>query len=316
MSSPRRALLTAAAGVLAAAVLFVVVRSNGLVALPHNPPGTISFAVLGDAPYYTHEELRFRVLLKHIDRHDLTSVIHVGDIFWRPCSDAMYEKSRDYLESLRHPAIYTPGDNEWADCWEPRVGGYVPLERLSRLRQIFYARPPKRITVTRQPGYVENVRWTDRGVVFATVHIIGSRNGQDAFPGRTAKDDLEVEQRTAAAAAWLRETFAAAQNAPVVIIALHAQPPFVPIDLQYTKAYQPFLATLEDESARFGKPVLVVHGDHHKYKVDRPLASAPNLTRMEVPGSPDVGWVRVTVKPNAAAPFSFEKQVVPAWKYW
>jgi hypothetical protein len=37
---------------------------------------------------------------------------------------------------------------------------------------------------------------------------------------------------------------------------------------------------------------------------------------MEVPGSPDVGWVRVTVKPGATAPFSFEKHVVPEWKYW
>lgn len=60
----------------------------------------------------------------------------------------------------------------------------------------------------------------------------------------------------------------------------------------------------------------MVHGDEHEYKVDHPVARAPNLTRMEVPGSPDVGWVRVAVEPGAAAPFSFEKHVVPVWKYW
>ena len=244
------------------------------------------------------------------------AVIHVGDIFWRPCSDAMFEKSRNSLESLRHPTIYTPGDNEWADCWEPRVGGYVPLERLAKLRQVMYARPPKRIAITRQPGYVENIRWTEQDVVFATVHIIGSRNGKEPFPGRTAKDDEEVVQRTDAAAAWLRETFTAAAKAPAVVIALHGRPPFLPINLEYIKAYQPFLDTLAEESARFKKPVLVVHGDEHEYKVDHPMPSSPNLTRMEVPGSPQVGWVRVTVKPGAAAPFAFEKHVVPRWKYW
>ena len=299
-----------------AAIATVFVLTSGPPPPKANPPLTFAFAALGDAPYYRHEELQFRVVLEHMDAHDLSAVIHVGDIFWRPCSDAMYEKSRAFLESLRHPAIYTPGDNEWADCWEPRVGGYVPLERLARLRQIMFARPPKRLVLSRQPGYVENVRWTERGVVFATVHIIGSRNGRVAFPGRTAQDNVEAEQRTAAATAWLRETFAAAANAPAVVIAFHGVPPFILIDPEYMKAFQPFMTALREESARFRKPVLVVHGDGHDYAVDRPVASLPNLTRLEVPGSPDVGWVRVIVQPGSPAPFSFEKHVVPGWKYW
>ena len=53
----------------------------------------------------------------------------------------------------------------------------------------------------------------------------------------------------------------------------------------------------------------------HKFIVDRPLELA-NLTRLEVPGSPDVGWVRVTVTPSARNPFAFEKHVIPQWKYW
>ena len=49
--------------------------------------------------------------------------------------------------------------------------------------------------------------------------------------------------------------------------------------------------------------------------VDRPLGLA-NLTRLEVPGSPNVGWVRVTVTPNARDPFAFEPHVIPRWKLW
>jgi hypothetical protein len=40
------------------------------------------------------------------------------------------------------------------------------------------------------------------------------------------------------------------------------------------------------------------------------------LTRLQVPGSPEVGWVRVVVTPGVEAPFTFEKHVIPAWKYW
>lgn len=289
---------------------------NDVRMLAPTPRGAFAFAALGDAPYYLHEEWRYRVLLEHIDAHELAAVVHLGDIFWRPCSDAMLLKSREYFESLRHPVVYTPGDNEWVDCWEPRVGGYVPLERLAKLREVMYQRPPKRIALTRQAGHVENARWSEQGVVFATAHIVGSSNGMDPFPGRTARDDEEGRRRTEAATVWLRETFAAATNAPAVVIAIHARLPFKPLNLEYRSAYQPFLDTLEKESARFGKPVLVVHGDEHEYLVDHPLPSVPNLTRLEVPGSPDVGWVRVTVKPDSPSPFSFEKQIVPAWKYW
>ena len=53
----------------------------------------------------------------------------------------------------------------------------------------------------------------------------------------------------------------------------------------------------------------------HVYIVDHPLGPK-NLTRMEVPGSPLVGWVRVTVSRDAVKPFAFEEYVVPRWKYW
>jgi len=34
--------------------------------------------------------------------------------------------------------------------------------------------------------FVENVRWSHARIVFATVHLVGSRNGMDDFRGRTA----------------------------------------------------------------------------------------------------------------------------------
>lgn len=286
------------------------------------PPGTFSFAVLGDAPYYLHEELRFRLVLQALNQHDLSAVIHLGDIFWHPCTDEMYLRTRTQFHSLRHPVIYTPGDNEWSDCWEPGSGAFSPRERLAAIRRIFFA-PPTRslgntpIALASQGGeFVENARWRQHGIVFATVHLTGSWNSMKPFPGRTAEDDAEVRRRVEAAIAWLRDTFANAADAPAVVIAFHAGTSMEqPAGHGDRRQFESFITTLEDEAARFRKPVLIVHGDHHEYLVDRPLPRVPNVTRMEVPGSPDVGWVRVIANPRDGT-FAFEKHIVPRWKYW
>jgi hypothetical protein len=68
--------------------------------------------------------------------------------------------------------------------------------------------------------------------------------------------------------------------------------------------------------------VLIAHGDDHTYTIDHPVVRSTtgrrleNVTRLEVPGSPQVGWVRVFVTPGAESPFAFEPHVVPRWKYW
>jgi len=300
-----------------------------------NPPGTFSFAVLGDAPYYVWEDLKFSLVLQSLDANYLSWVIHVGDIFLHPCTDDLYQKTLHRFNNLRHPVIYTPGDNEWFDCWEPGSGSFEPQDRLKRIRQIFFDNPTRSLgrsalSLVSQSGsgqydeFVENARWVHEGIVLATVHIIGSANGMKKFPARTASDDEAARRRTEAAAAWVRETFAQARtlNASAVVISFHGVPPFEQPDDSERYAFEPFIAVVEEETERFARPVLLAHGDGHIYTVDHPLVRRTtgrlleNLTRMQVPGSPDVGWVRVIVTPGAESPFIFENHVVPRWKYW
>ena len=53
----------------------------------------------------------------------------------------------------------------------------------------------------------------------------------------------------------------------------------------------------------FGKPVILIHGDTHRYRVDHPLVDPAthkpvgNFTRIESFGSPFVDWIRVSVDP-------------------
>jgi hypothetical protein len=307
---------------LVAALVVFILATRGIEPPRPNPPGTFSFAVIGDAPYYWWEEIKFRRVLKELNANDLAWVVHVGDIFWHPCTDGHYPQALGWMNSLRHPVIYTPGDNETFDCWEPGSGGYAPQDRFARIRQIFFANPTRSLGKAAMPlvsqggEFVENARWTRDGIVFATVDVIGSRNGMKAFPARTSADDASVRRRTEAAAAWVRAAFAEAvrANASAVVIGFHANP-HLDRPANTRQAFEPFIGALEAEAGRFARPVLLVHGDGHDYFIDHPLAQS-NVTRMQVPGSPLVGWVRVVVLPGAATPFSFEEHVVPDWKYW
>ena len=198
----------------------IALATKGPAAPASTRPGSFAFAALGDAPYQPWEMPRFRLVLSDLAAHDLVSVIHIGDIFWHPCTDALYLRSRAWFDDLPHPVVYTPGDNEWTDCWESGSGGFAPLERLLRLRAIFYPDPSRSaggrtIALVSQgpaspdfPELVENARWLHEGYLFATVHLVGSYNGLVPFPARSADDDAAVRRRTAAAAAWIRESFA------------------------------------------------------------------------------------------------------------
>lgn len=333
MTSGRKSLVIVV--VLVAGIVVVVATTSGPPAPLPEPPGQFAFAVMGDAPYYPWETLQYRIVLDDLDAHDLAFVLHVGDIFWRPCTDTEYHRCLDWFNGLHHPVIYIPGDNEWTDCWQAGSGRFEPEERLARIREIFFRDPSQslgrsQIALVSQSHdsrfqeFVENALWVHRDIVFATVNLPGSRNGL-ARPDRSDADVEGATRRATAAAAWLRETFAEAiaRNAPGVVIGFHANPGFEKLSEEpYRKSYEPFIEPLEEEAARFGKPVLLVHGDGHHYIVDRPLRrrttgrALANLQRMQVPGSPLVGWVRVVITPGETPLVAFDERLVPRWKYW
>ena len=66
----------------------------------------------------------------------------------------------------------------------------------------------------------------------------------------------------------------------------------------------------------YARPVLVIMGDSHLFRIDQPLRTEQTkntletLLRLEVPGSPQVHWVRVRIDPRQSAPFSFAYEPV------
>ena len=91
------------------------------------PAGSFSFAIFGDGPYELGEGPKFRRVIADVNRSDVQWLIHVGDIFWFPCSDEAYEERRRDLDRIVHAVIYTPGDNEWTDCHGKKQGRHDPL---------------------------------------------------------------------------------------------------------------------------------------------------------------------------------------------
>ena len=87
------------------------------------------FGFVGDTGYSAVGVDEFKRLLTAINRTDLAFVVHVGDfqndprgynpnpaVGAMPCVDERYKDVYDSFQSVRHPFILTPGDNDWTDC--------------------------------------------------------------------------------------------------------------------------------------------------------------------------------------------------------
>lgn len=279
-------------------------------------PEAFAFAVMGDTPYSEAEERHFEAMLERIGGEDLAFVVHVGDFKGGgPCSDELFQRRRAQFDRSAHPLVYVPGDNEWVDCRDSKAD---PLERLARLREVFFADRwslgRKRLELLVQgacpradcrcPGLSENRFWTRAGVRFVTLHVVGSDNNE----GRTAAGDADARCRAEANAAWLDHAVRAAERSETRAMVIFVQAN--PWELNRPAVYRGFVRQVQEAARRIAKPVLFVHGDTHIQRVDMPFRDAlgntvESITRLETFGSPFVGWVRVTVDPDDPEVFRF-----------
>lgn len=219
------------------------------------------------------------------------------------------------------PFVLTPGDNEWTDCHRTAAGGYLPTERLEAVRSTFFPEPGRTLgrhqaTVATQAddgehaAYVENTRFTRSGVVFAAVHVVGSENDLEPWsqlPGGDRPDLrlAEFEARRAAALDWIDAAFdeAQANGASGVLLLMQAEPTATP-------GFQDIRDLIVERSRGFERPVLLVHGDEHRYEQEPGYAGVPNLTRLETFGDTATEWLRLTVDPRDPAVFTWTAESV------
>ncbi len=284
------------------------------------------FAAIGDQHYGAAGIAKWPALQTSINRStNIQFVVHTGDIKSGStvCDNAMFANRLADFNRFEMPMILTPGDNEWTDCHRENNGSYDSLERLDYLRRIFYTDNQslgrRKITLSQQSEdrryskYVENSMWSQGNILFAMVHLVGSN---DNF-GRNAVNDAEWRERSAANFNWLKTIFSVARDNEFagVVLVMQANPGFLGSRVrvsQLESGLRDSFYVIEDEAITFRKPVLMIHGDSHEFHYDKPLLGArsglpiDNLMRVEVPGSADVHWVRITADPAKTQLFSVE----------
>lgn len=295
----------------------------------------VHFGLFSDAPYSAWEREQFPRLIADMSAQPLAFVVHGGDIknSSSVCDDQTYTAILEAFQASEHPLVYVPGDNEWTDCHHRLNARFDPLERLDRLRELFWAGDTslgrRTMALERQsrrsafPAYRENVRWASGGALFVGLNVPGSDNNYfgDSIQEPDRRGPVaEFTRRAAANRAWLAEAFDVARREGLsgILIVAHANPGFEAWNEgRAPVGYADFLEQLRHEVRRFDGQVVLVHGDTHQQHIDRPMrdgatgAVVPNFRRVELFGYPQLGWVRGTVDASDPEVFRFEPKPWP-----
>lgn len=279
----------------------------------------LTVAVIGDVPYGEAQEATVGDLVAAVnDDPKVRVAVHLGDIKSgsTTCTDDRFATVAEVFATFEDPLVYTPGDNEWTDCHRPNNGSYDPIERLSAIRELFFADPggtlgrhPK--PVDHQPSLVENVRWIESRVAFATLHVVGSDNGLAPWMGNaapTAAQAAEVQARVAATLEWIDATFDAAEAGGLdgVVLMMQADT----WDPAPTPGQETVVDRIAARTAGFEGQVLLLQGDSHTYRPDDPTDLA-NFRRIVVHGETlPFEYLRLTIDPRDPDLFGWTRVMV------
>jgi hypothetical protein len=282
-----------------------------------------SFIAFGDMPYRVPQDYpKFERVIQRINQEKPAFTVHVGDFKSGSslCTNEYYERMRSYFTTFEQAMVYTPGDNEWTDCDRKLAGEYVPEERLSVLRKMFFEKPVsfgkkplKLVTQAQLPGFetfVENNAWTHEGIQFATIHLVGSNNHFKT----DSVANVEFLARNKANLAWLDYLFAQAGNLKALVLVTQADMFFTGV--KPTKGFEDVLNKLRDLSQAYKKPVLLINGDSHRFITDKPILinnqkeTLMNFTRVQVFGDGEMAAVKITYDPKASQLFVVEQLMI------
>jgi hypothetical protein len=292
-------------------------------------PDALRFIALGDTPYSEEESRVLRDQLAPAIRAAAPAfLVHYGDFKngKTNCSKALLTGQRDQIYGLLPGRVlYTPGDNEWTDCDRSILSYPEPeLGKLDLIRKLFFSPAPGLPVswrATRQANFPENARWSMGGIMFVTLHWVGTNNGRKEIQ----RDDTDlalamVDAREQANRVWLDTAFqhALAEDSQALVLITHAdvthnmdERPCTLQERSNCDAFADFRQQLRQRAHGFSssKPVLLIHGDTHPYCWDKQFGgpTAPNLWRLNAWGDfqKPADATEITVRPgNPAEPFS------------
>jgi len=277
------------------------------------------FGLIGDVPYSDYERHELPKMLDAIADSHVDFVAHIGDIKHgkERCDDSLFEDRYKLFNAVRVPFVFVPGDNEWSDCNRSSNGAYDPLERLGKLRSLFWkgdhSLGQKKLRLEKQSGsYPEHARFRLGPVLFVTLNIPGGNNNF----GLGKQASAEFQARNPVVLKWLQDSFALARRDKLagIVLLFQADPAWKNFAQGLAhEGYREFLTILRAESIAFRGQVVAVHGDTHMSHIDQPLRDGDgktlaNFTRVETFGYPVMGWTRGIIDTDSPTLFRFEAQ--------
>jgi hypothetical protein len=306
---------------------------TGRVAPP--PPAAVQpvrIALIADVPQWPAAEADTAALFDLMSTQQVALIVHAGGIKGdtESCGDAVLNVRQRVLDDAPLPLLYVPGENDWAECQKPVNGEFDAVERLNRLRELYFPVDAtlgrRTLPVTRQSdqatfrSYRENARMVLGNVLIVGINLPGDNNHYRTEGGRNG----EFEDRREANRQWLSRAFSVAEQRDLdgVVVVGHADPMFGNgwekrgkptlfdgfLRRGARDGYLEFKRQLRELAGKYKGQVLLVHASDSGFSVDKPLRDAAgksiaNVTRVALPvGSPS-RWTELTVSPGSRAVF-------------
>lgn len=254
---------------------------------PENQP--VTFAVIGDVPY--NEEQR-NALIDFIDGHNSKNssefLVHVGDIKAgkTPCEESIYENVSSILKKSSVPTFIILGDNEYNDCDNPEKG----LEFWNNYFFQLHKNWQFEYNIEYQKEREENFSWTENGVTFIGINLVGSK----------VHDEAEWNKRLSDNATWVKQQLDENKTeSGAAIIFAHAN--IVEVG---PEKFDVFTQSFRAAAASYDLPILFIHGDGHSWIQNRPWEEK-NILRVQVDNGARA--VQVTVDTSLTNPFVFDR---------
>ncbi|GJG93126.1 hypothetical protein [Cupriavidus pauculus] len=335
----------AVAAAVLACCLMVAAAAHAARASKVTPPPTPTaqltrIALVADVPQWPTAEADTSALFDQISAQQVALIVHAGGIKGdtESCGDAVLGARLRVLDDSPAPLLFVPGETDWAECQKPINGKFDAVERLNRLRELYFPVDTtlgrRTLPVVRQSdqamfrSFRENVRLVAGNVMVVGLNLPGDNNHYRSEGGRNG----EFEDRREANRQWLARAFsvAAQRDLPGILVVAHADPAFgngwekrgKPSLLDgflhrgTRDGYQEFKRQLRDLTVKFPGQVLLVHASDSGFSVDKPLRDAAgkvvgNFTRVALPiGSPS-HWVELTITPGTRSVFQVQLQDGP-----
>ncbi|MEK7320135.1 MAG: hypothetical protein AAB280_13760 [Pseudomonadota bacterium] len=314
---------------------------GGSIAPPPVPTVQMTrIALIADTPQWPAAETDTTALFDMMNAQQVAMIVHAGGIKGdtESCGDTVLNARLQVLDDSPTPLLYVPGETDWAECQKPSNGKFDAVERLNRLRELFFPLDTtlgrRTLPVVRQSdqalfrSYRENVRLVTGGVMLVGLNLPGDNNHYRIEGGRNG----EFEDRREANRQWLARAFSVAEqrDLPGIVVIAHADPLFgngwekrgKPSLLDAfvrhgaRDGYLEFKRQLRDLSSKFSGQVLLVHASDNGFSVDKPLRDTSgkivaNFTRVALPIGTPSRWTELTITPGTRSVFQVQLQDGP-----